>query len=132
MTSPKKLFLFSSVFLVLTFLIIILLFYLDVLSKEDFKGFVLAGIITTFNVVLGLISIKSGINKPEKMFFQRLFGGMVIRFFVMLIMVVLTLLFLELNRISFIFSILFFYIFYLVVEIIYLNFRQNQANINVF
>jgi hypothetical protein len=59
------------------------------------------------------------------MFFKRLFGGMVIRFFTTLIMVVLVLLFLELNRISFIFSILFFYIFYLVVEIIYLNFRQN-------
>lgn len=125
MTSLKKLFLFSSAFLVLTFLIITFLFYFDVLPKEDFKAFVLAGIITVFNAGLGVISIKSGINKPEKMFFQTLFGGMVIRFFITLIMVVLALLFLELNRISFIFSILFFYNFYLVVEIIYLNFRQN-------
>ena len=125
MTSPKKLILFSSAFFVLTFLIVTSLFFLDVFSKEDYKAFIIAGIITTFNAGLGVISIKSGINKPEKMFFQRLFGGMVIRFFTTLIMVVLVLLFLELNRISFIFSILFFYIFYLVVEIIYLNFRQN-------
>ena len=125
MTSPKKLILFSSAFFVLTFLIVTSLFFLDVFSKENFKAFIIAGIITTFNTGIGVISIKSGINKPEKMFFQRLFGGMVIRFFTTLIMVVLVLLFLELNRISFIFSILFFYIFYLVVEIIYLNFRQN-------
>ena len=125
MTSPKKLILFSSAFLAITFLISALLFYLDVLSKDDFKAFLLAGIITAFNTGLGIISIKSVINKPESVFIQRLFGGMVIRFFTTLIMVVLALLFLELNRISFIFSILFFYIFYLVVEIIYLNFRQN-------
>jgi hypothetical protein len=50
---------------------------------------------------------------------------MVIRLFTTLILVVLVMLFLELNRISFIFSILFFYIFYLAIEIIYLNFRQN-------
>ena len=125
MTSAKKLILFSSAFLAITFLISALLFYSDVLSKDDFKAFLLAGIITAFNTGLGIISIKSVINKPESVFIQRLFGGMVIRFFTTLIMVVLALLFLELNRISFIFSILFFYIFYLVVEIIYLNFRQN-------
>ena len=125
MTSPNKLILFSTAFFVLTFLIVTSLFFLDVFPKEDYKAFIIAGIIATFNAGLGVISIKSGINKPEKMFLQRLFGGMVIRFFTTLIMVVLVLLFLELNRISFIFSILFFYIFYLVVEIIYLNFRQN-------
>ena len=125
MTSPKKLILFSSAFLAITFLISALLFYLDVLSKDDFKAFLLAGIITAFNTGLGIISIKSVINKPESVFIQRLFGGMVIRFFTTLIMVVLALLFLELKRRSFIFSILFFYIFYLLVEIIYLNFRQN-------
>ncbi len=125
MISIKKLFLFASAFLVLTFLLIIILYLLNFLSEEFFKSFMLAGAITTFNAGLGTISIKSGINKPEKMFFQRLFGGMVIRFLTTLIMVVLAMLFLELNRISFIFSILFFYIFYLLVEIIYLNIRQN-------
>jgi hypothetical protein len=85
----------------------------------------LAGAITIINAGFGVISIKSGISKPEKVFLRRLLGGMVIRFFTTLIMVILALLFLELNRISFIFSILFFYIFYLIVEIIYLNFRQN-------
>lgn len=125
MTSLKKLILFTSVFIIISFLLIIVLYLIDILSKEYFKSFILAGIITTFNAVLGMNSIKSGINKPEKIFLQRLFGGMVMRFFTTLIMVVIALLFLELNRISFIFSILFFYIFYLIIEIIYLNLRQN-------
>ena len=60
--------------------------------------------------------LKVVLINRKRMFFQRVFGGMVIRFFTTLIMVVLALLFLELNRISFIFSILFFYIFYLVIR----------------
>jgi hypothetical protein len=123
MTSLKKTFIFPASFLIVTVLIIIILFLLNVLSGEHFKSFILAGAITTFNAGLGAISIRSGINKPEKVFLQRLLGGMVIRFFTTLIMLVLALLFLELNRISFIFSILFFYIFYLIIEIIYFNFR---------
>lgn len=123
MTSLKKPFIFSASFLIVIVLIIIILFLLNVLSGEHFKSFILAGAITSFNAGLGAISIRSGINKPEKVFLQRLLGGIVIRFFTTLIMLVLALLFLELNRISFIFSILFFYIFYLIIEIIYLNFR---------
>jgi hypothetical protein len=123
MTSLKKPLIISASFLIVTVLIIIVLFLLNVLSGEHFKSFILAGAITSCNAGLGVISIRSGINKPEKVFLQRLLGGMVIRFFATLIMLVLALLFLELNRISFIFSILFFYIFYLIIEIIYLNFR---------
>ena len=125
MTSLKKLTYFTLTFIIFSFLLITILFLIDVISEEQLKSFIVAGSITTFNAALGMISIKTGINKPEKMFFQRLFGGMVIRFLLTLIMVVLALLFLELNRISFIFSILFFYIFYLTIEIIYLNFLQN-------
>lgn len=123
MTSLNKLLIFTASFVVFSILIIIILFLLNILSGEHFKSFMLAGTITTLNAGLGAISIRSGINKPEKVFFQRLFGGMTIRFLTTLIMLVLALLFLELNRISFIFSILFFYIFYLIIEIIYLNFR---------
>ena len=123
MTSLNKLLIFTASFVIVSILIIIILFLLNILSGEYFKSFMLAGTITTLNAGLGAISIRSGINKPEKVFFQRLFGGMTIRFLSTLIMLVLALLFLELNRISFIFSILFFYIFYLIIEIIYLNFR---------
>ena len=125
MTSPKNLLLISASFVIISFLLIFFLYFANLLSEEHFKSIILAELITTFNAGLGLISIKSGINKPEKIFLRRIFGGMVIRFFSTLIMVVLALILLELNKISFIFSILFFYIFYLIIEIIYLNFSHN-------
>jgi hypothetical protein len=121
----KKLFSFTIIFIIVAISSAIILFLTGVCSQEHFKSFMLAGIIATFNAGLGIISIIVGINKPDKLFLQRFLGGMVIRFFVTLIIVVLTLAFLELNRISFIFSILFFYIFFLIIEIIYLNFSQN-------
>ncbi len=125
MTSHKKFFLITSTLTATIFLIITLFYFTNILSKEYFKSIITAGLITSFNAVIGIISIKSGINKPEKIFFRRIFGGIVVRLFLTLILLVLTLVFLELNRISFIFSILFFYIFYLITEIIYLNLNQN-------
>jgi hypothetical protein len=41
--------------------------------------------------------------------------------FLGLILILITLVFLEINTYGFIFSILFFYVFYLIVEIFYLN-----------
>ena len=125
MTSRNKIFLFAFIFLIISFLLIIILWSMEVLKENQFKSIIIGWIVTTFNVGLGIISIKSGLNKSEKVFIQRIFGGMVIRFIAILIMVVLALLFLELNRISFIFSILFYYFFYLVIEIFYLNFSHN-------
>ena len=125
MISYKKIPFFILIFLSFISLLSLILWLTGVLKLEHFKSFIFAGVITTFNAAFGFFSIKIGINKPEREFIRRVLGGMVIRFITTLVMVVLALLFLELNRISFIFSILFFYIFYLVLEIIYLNFHQN-------
>jgi hypothetical protein len=125
MTSRKRILLFAVTSLILSFVLIAFLLLIHLLNENQFKSIILGWIITTINVGLGIVSIKSGINKSEKIFMQRIFGGMVIRFMTILIMVVLALLLLELNRITFIFSVLFYYIFYLIIEIIYLNFIQN-------
>lgn len=125
MTSQNKLLLFTVIFLVLSFLITILLFLWGILSKDSLKSILLAEAITTFNALFGLIYFKSGLNKSVQVFFRRVFGGIVVRLVSTLVFVVFALYFLELNRISFIFSILFFYVFFLVIEIIYLNFHQN-------
>ncbi len=125
MTSQKKLLTFTVVFLIVSFLIAIFLFLWGTLSRDSLKSILLAEAITTFNALFGLIYFKSGLNKSVQVFFRRVFGGIVVRLVSTLVIVVLALFFLELNRISFIFSILFFYVFFLVVEIIYLNFHQN-------
>lgn len=125
MIHPKTFFLYIFLFLIFFTLLLIFLSIFDILSPKNFKSLLLGEAITTFNAAVGFLSIKSGIAKPEKVFLQRLLGGMALRFLTTLVMVILALLFLELNRISFIFSILFFYIFFLILEIIYLNFQQN-------
>lgn len=125
MTLGQKITLFIITFLIFYITITVTLYLTKNISIGDFKSLLLGIALTTVNTFIGFYSIKKGINKPEKSFFRWIFGGMIIRLFLIVAAVVLVLVFLEINRISFIFSILFFYIFYLVVEIIYLNFLSN-------
>ena len=124
MTPSKKLFLITSVIITLIIFGAALLYFLNIFSIGQINSITIAFVISSFNAFIGMVLVKSGLNKTDKIFFRRAIGGMVLRLFMTLLLVVLVLVFLELNRISFIFSILFFYIFYLVIEIIFLNFRQ--------
>ena len=80
--------------------------------------------IITINFTLIIISIKLGERGAGKSFINFYLGGMLLRFFMMILMVLISLEFLDISRNSFIFSILIFYVFYLIIEIIYLNFRK--------
>lgn len=124
MTPSKKLFLITSIIITLIIFGVAFLFFLNIFSIGQINSITIAFVISSFNAFIGMVLVKSGLNKTDKIFFRRAIGGMVLRLFMTLLLVVLVLVFLELNRISFIFSILFFYIFYLVIEIIFLNFRQ--------
>lgn len=124
MTPSKKLFLITSIIITLIIFGAALLYFLNIFSIGQINSITIAFVISSFNAFIGMVLVKSGLNKTDKIFFRRAIGGMVLRLFMTLLLVVLVLVFLELNRISFIFSILFFYIFYLVIEIIFLNFRQ--------
>ncbi len=124
MTPSKKLFLITSIIITLIIFGVAFLYFLNIFSIGQINSITIAFVISSFNAFMGMVFVKSGLNKTDKIFFRRAIGGMVLRLFMTLLLVVLVLVFLELNRISFIFSILFFYIFYLVIEIIFLNFRQ--------
>ncbi len=124
MTPSKKLFLITSIIITLIIFGVAFLYFLNIFSIGQINSITIAFVISSFNAFIGMVLVKSGLNKTDKIFFRRAIGGMVLRLFMTLLLVVLVLVFLELNRISFIFSILFFYIFYLVIEIIFLNFRQ--------
>lgn len=82
------------------------------------------GIITTFNFILGVLSIKFGIKKSVKGFSLLFLGGMILRLFLMLIAVFICLKFLELKGNSFIFSVFIFYFFYLIIEIFYVIYKN--------
>ena len=78
------------------------------------------------NLLLGLSFISWGHNKSHQLFLISLFGGSIIRLIIMLVLVLISLKFLELNTRNFIFSLLFFYFFYLIIEIIYIHLKRRK------
>jgi len=101
--------------------ILIELFLLNRIPAIILKSFLIAAVITTLNFVLNVISVKSALKRNVGSFIKIYFWVMGIRFFILIVLVIISLSFLEINRISFIFSILIFYGFYLIFEILYLN-----------
>ncbi len=80
--------------------------------------------LTTVNFLLGILAVKIGIYKSDKIFITSILGGMTIRLLILLGAVFISLKFLEINHNNFIFTLLFFYIYYLSIEIFYLNFKK--------
>jgi len=116
----------SVLIVILAFILIVLaLYFTEILTYSQFASVFLGLVITTLNFLAGFLSARISLNKNEKTFIKIVFGSMVIRLFLMLITILIALLFLDINRNSFIFSIFIFYIFYLLIEVFYLNNRKN-------
>ncbi len=112
----------SAAILSLVILLIITLNSQD--NLVQFRSILIGDLLAFINFILGVLFIFIGINRPDKFFLMTFYGGILIRLFVLSVIVVLIIKFLEINANNFIFSLLFFYFFYLTVEIIYLNFRK--------
>ncbi len=124
MISAKKILLFGISFGIFSLIILAGYSLVAASNKIIFKSILIGDFLAFLNFVLGLMFVTWGINRPNKEFLASLFGGLLIRLSLLLILLTSTLIFLEINEISFIFSILFFYFFYVIIEIIYLNFRK--------
>lgn len=114
----------SLVIILVLFLILIVAYSFSFVSGAFFKSVVIGGAISTFNFLLGFFAIKIGLKSSRDFFFRAILGGIVLRLFLVLVLVFISLKFLNINENSFIFSILFFYILYLSIEIIYLNMKK--------
>ena len=90
----------------------------------SFNAIAIALGLTTVNFLLGILAVKIGIYKSDKIFITSILGGMTIRLVILLGAVFISLKFLEINHNNFIFTLLFFYIYYLSIEIFYLNFKK--------
>jgi len=119
--NEKQLFTICILISCLTLLIVSILFLLSVISDLIFKSILLGALLSTINFVIGVSLIKFSINKSDHIFLLSLWGGILFRLILGLSLVLITLIFLEINTYGFIFSILFFYVFYLLIEIFYLN-----------
>ena len=124
MNSAKKILLFGISFGIISLLVLAMLTLIAVSNKIIFKSILIGDFLAFLNFMLGLMFVTWGINRADKEFLASLFGGLLIRLSLLLVLLTSTLIFLEINEISFIFSILFFYFFYVIIEIIYLNLRK--------
>jgi hypothetical protein len=102
-------------------LVVTILHLISDVSGPIFKSILLGTGFSILNFAVGFLLIKFSVNKSDRIFLLTLWGGLLLRLILGLTIVLLTLIFLEINAYGFIFSILFFYVFYLLIEIFYLN-----------
>jgi hypothetical protein len=125
MSHRSKLFKFILIPTLILLGIIIILFFLRIISEQDLYSILISYLLTTQNFIAGSISIKIAKDKPTKTFMKIILGGLTIRLLFILGMILIALNFLDINRNSFIFSIFIFYIIYLIIEILHLNLTKN-------
>lgn len=125
--NEKQLLIVCIVISFLTLLIVSIFYFFSGISGLIFKSILLGAFLSMMNFIIGLILIKFSVNKSERIFLLALWGGLLFRLILGLSLVLITLIFLEINTYGFIFSILIFYVFYLLIEIFYLNLgRKSQ------
>lgn len=118
----NKFFIFFSV--ILPVLSLISISILSLSGKIDFtlfKSYAIGILIAALNFFIGFVAIKIGLNKPNKSFLIIVFGAVVLRFFLVFVLIILTLSFLYVRMNSFIFTTFTFYFYFLIVEILYLK-----------
>lgn len=76
------------------------------------------------NFFIGYLFLKHSYSGSGSRLLSMLWGGMLFRLVLILFLTFIVLKFLEINVFGFIFSLLFFYVFYLIIEIFYLNLNK--------
>jgi hypothetical protein len=113
---------FKVLFISFLILLIIplLMFFKTILSNNFIP--VLCGYLLGFlNFGIGYLFLQKMNGRSFNHFLGLLVGGLLFRLLIMLSMAFISLYFLELNPLSFIFSFLFFYFFFLISELFYLK-----------
>ena len=100
------------------FLFVLLIFYLSsyvesIILESLFYGF----LVSSINFTLGILSFRFGLEKSDQIFLIVVFGGLVLRLFLMLILILVALKLLLVSLNSFIFTTFICYFYYLIVEI---------------
>ena len=124
--NEKQLLALGFIVSLVVLLAVAFLYFNLLVSKVIFKSIIFGSFISIINFLIGLSLVKFSINKSEKIFLISLWGGMLFRLIFGLSIVIISLIFLEINTYGFIFSILFFHIFYLIIEIFYLDLRRKN------
>ena len=121
----NRIFYFFSIIPVLFFISLVIFLMTKNLNSDLFFSLFYGFIFSTINFFLGVLSIHFGFEKSNKIFLIIVFGGLVIRLFLMFILIVIAIQFLFVRLNSFIFTTFIFYFYYLIVEIFILNQKKN-------
>lgn len=95
------------------------------LETATFNSLLYGFIISTINILLGTIFIRLGLDKSDQIFLIVVFGGLILRLFIVLSLIIITLKFLFVRLDSFIFTTFIFYFYYIIVEIYILSQNKN-------
>ena len=115
---------------VLFIIIILILYFLGRFESITFSSFLYGFLIATLNFLLGIFSIKIGLHKSNQIFLIVVFGGIILRLFIILLLILLTLNFLFVSLNSFIFTTFILYFYYLTVEI-YILIQKKDIKIKI-
>jgi hypothetical protein len=124
MTDTLKIVNFIVIGSVLFPVVVLILAFGGVISESASVAWIVGWIIVFLGFVFELLFVKRGLVRSDKSFMRNILGAVLIRLLTTAVMVYICLSFLELNQNNFIFSILISYFFYLIIEIVYLNFRN--------
>jgi hypothetical protein len=86
--------------------------------------------VSIINVLIGNYLIHYAINKPNRVFFKAIIGGLAVRLFFIGIALVCMVKVFKINILGLVISLFFYYFLFLVLEIMYLNKRLLKRNIN--
>ena len=107
------------------FIVILIFYFFGILNSKEFNSLFYGFLFATINFILGIISIRFGFEKSDNIFLILVFGGLIVRLFLMLILIVIALKFLFVSLYSFIFTTFILYFYYLIVEILILTRKKN-------
>lgn len=112
---------FSYVLSAVTILGLITPYFTENMDYETFLPLIAGVSLSSVNHLIGLFLIKLGIAGGNQKFLILVMGGMVVRMFAMLLLILGGLFYLKLNSNLFIFSVFSFYFLLLSLEIVFLH-----------
>jgi hypothetical protein len=110
----------STSLIVITFV----MFIFNIFTFNEFISILIGCVIPTVNIIIGILLVKKLYKADYTAFVKGLIGGMTARLLSILLIVFVVVKFLDISRNNFIFSLLFFYFFYLIIEVFYINLRK--------
>jgi hypothetical protein len=125
MLKKNRLLVFLLVIPIIFITTVTILYSLNHLDSQIFYSLFWGFSISTLNLIMGLTSIHFGLEKSDKLFLIIVFGGLILRLFLMLSLIIIALNFLFVRLNSFIFTTFIFYFYYLLVEIFVLARKKN-------